>query len=168
MIHSEIIGISLGASERASTIKPLVAALSFHQFFEGTGLGGCISQVYTDAIHPTSSNPLHIICLLIIIKHMSLLRLIWYYQIPSQDFTPHIIVNCKLAFINYLERRQSSITRPSQSWCDSSLLLQWALEYQKSTIKVVQRLSLCKAFSIQHRLGSWLTCGSSCGWLYES
>ncbi|GAY49047.1 hypothetical protein CUMW_116300 [Citrus unshiu] len=34
----------VGASERASTIKPLVAALSFHQFFEGTGLGGCISQ----------------------------------------------------------------------------------------------------------------------------
>ncbi|ESR61862.1 hypothetical protein CICLE_v10018061mg, partial [Citrus x clementina] len=44
VIHSVIIGISLGASERASTIKPLVAALSFHQFFEGTGLGGCISQ----------------------------------------------------------------------------------------------------------------------------
>lgn len=55
MIHSVITGISLGASERASTIKPLVAALSFHQFFEGTGLGGCISQVYTDAVYPTSS-----------------------------------------------------------------------------------------------------------------
>ncbi|CAI0401460.1 unnamed protein product [Linum tenue] len=26
------------------TIKPLVAALTFHQFFEGLGLGGCISQ----------------------------------------------------------------------------------------------------------------------------
>ncbi|BBH01332.1 zinc transporter 1 precursor [Prunus dulcis] len=26
------------------TIKPLVAALTFHQFFEGMGLGGCISQ----------------------------------------------------------------------------------------------------------------------------
>ncbi|CAN1170740.1 hypothetical protein LINPERHAP2_LOCUS29163 [Linum perenne] len=24
------------------TIKPLVAALTFHQFFEGLGLGGCI------------------------------------------------------------------------------------------------------------------------------
>lgn len=44
VIHSVIIGISLGASERPSTIKPLVAGLSFHQFFEGTGLGGCISQ----------------------------------------------------------------------------------------------------------------------------
>ncbi|KAK3189027.1 hypothetical protein Dsin_028588 [Dipteronia sinensis] len=44
VVHSVIIGISLGASQRPNTIKPLVAALSFHQFFEGMGLGGCISQ----------------------------------------------------------------------------------------------------------------------------
>jgi len=43
--HSIIIGISLGASESPCTIRPLVAALSFHQFFEGMGLGGCIVQV---------------------------------------------------------------------------------------------------------------------------
>lgn len=42
--HSIIIGISLGASESPCTIRPLVAALSFHQFFEGMGLGGCIVQ----------------------------------------------------------------------------------------------------------------------------
>ncbi|MBA0854423.1 hypothetical protein Goshw_030224, partial [Gossypium schwendimanii] len=36
--------ISLGASESPKTIKPLVAALTFHQFFEGMGLGGCILQ----------------------------------------------------------------------------------------------------------------------------
>ncbi|XP_062180990.1 zinc transporter 9-like [Phragmites australis] len=42
--HSVIIGMSLGASESPSTIKPLVAALTFHQFFEGIGLGGCIVQ----------------------------------------------------------------------------------------------------------------------------
>ena len=45
MVHSVIIGISLGASEEPSTIKPLVVALSFHQMFEGMGLGGCIVQV---------------------------------------------------------------------------------------------------------------------------
>lgn len=45
MVHSVIIGVSLGASESVDTIKPLLAALSFHQFFEGMGLGGCISQV---------------------------------------------------------------------------------------------------------------------------
>ena len=45
MVHSVIIGISLGASEDPSTIKPLVVALSFHQMFEGMGLGGCIVQV---------------------------------------------------------------------------------------------------------------------------
>ncbi|KAJ0975920.1 hypothetical protein J5N97_017885 [Dioscorea zingiberensis] len=44
VVHSVIIGISLGASQRSSTIRPLVGALSFHQFFEGIGLGGCIVQ----------------------------------------------------------------------------------------------------------------------------
>lgn len=44
VVHSVIIGISLGASNSPTTIKPLVAALTFHQFFEGMGLGGCISQ----------------------------------------------------------------------------------------------------------------------------
>ncbi|KAI6673404.1 hypothetical protein NL676_001310 [Syzygium grande] len=44
VVHSVIIGISLGASESPSTIRPLVAALTFHQFFEGMGLGGCITQ----------------------------------------------------------------------------------------------------------------------------
>ncbi|XP_062196169.1 zinc transporter 4-like [Phragmites australis] len=44
LVHSVIIGVSLGASLRPSTIRPLVGALSFHQFFEGVGLGGCIVQ----------------------------------------------------------------------------------------------------------------------------
>jgi zinc transporter 1/2/3 len=47
LVHSVIIGVSLGASVRPNTIRPLVGALSFHQFFEGIGLGGCIVQVYT-------------------------------------------------------------------------------------------------------------------------
>ena len=46
VVHSVIIGIALGASQSPSTIKPLIAALTFHQFFEGIGLGGCISQVH--------------------------------------------------------------------------------------------------------------------------
>lgn len=44
IVHSVIIGIALGASETPKNIKPLVAALTFHQFFEGLGLGGCIAQ----------------------------------------------------------------------------------------------------------------------------
>ncbi|KAK8522412.1 hypothetical protein V6N13_115381 [Hibiscus sabdariffa] len=44
VVHSVIIGMALGASQSAKTIKPLVAALTFHQFFEGMGLGSCISQ----------------------------------------------------------------------------------------------------------------------------
>ncbi|KAH0450021.1 hypothetical protein IEQ34_020713 [Dendrobium chrysotoxum] len=43
--HSVIIGLSLGVSQSPCTIRPLIAALSFHQFFEGFALGGCISQV---------------------------------------------------------------------------------------------------------------------------
>ncbi|CAM8961290.1 unnamed protein product [Rhodiola kirilowii] len=42
--HSIIIGLSLGVSNSPCTIRPLIAALSFHQFFEGFALGGCISQ----------------------------------------------------------------------------------------------------------------------------
>ncbi|KAL3753182.1 hypothetical protein ACJRO7_000565 [Eucalyptus globulus] len=44
VVHSVIIGISLGTSGSAKTVKPLMAALTFHQFFEGMGLGGCITQ----------------------------------------------------------------------------------------------------------------------------
>ncbi|KAJ4980810.1 hypothetical protein NE237_031647 [Protea cynaroides] len=44
VVHSIIIGISLGASQDPTIIKPLVAALTFHQFFEGMGLGGCVTQ----------------------------------------------------------------------------------------------------------------------------
>ncbi|XP_076917660.1 zinc transporter 1-like [Bidens hawaiensis] len=43
-IHSIIIGISLGASFNPKTIKPLIVALSFHQLFEGMGLGSCITE----------------------------------------------------------------------------------------------------------------------------
>ncbi|RLM75693.1 zinc transporter 9-like [Panicum miliaceum] len=44
IVHSVIIGMSLGASKSPNTIRPLLAALTFHQFFEGIGLGGCIVQ----------------------------------------------------------------------------------------------------------------------------
>lgn len=45
IFHSVIIGVTLGMSQNKCTIRPLVAALSFHQIFEGMGLGGCIAQV---------------------------------------------------------------------------------------------------------------------------
>jgi hypothetical protein len=54
LVHSVIIGVSLGASVRSSTIRPLVGALSFHQFFEGIGLGGSIVQVYACTITYTN------------------------------------------------------------------------------------------------------------------
>ncbi|KAI3719209.1 hypothetical protein L6452_20104 [Arctium lappa] len=53
IIHSVIIGLSLGASKSPKTIKPLIAALSFHQFFEGLGLGGCIFQAGIKSVAST-------------------------------------------------------------------------------------------------------------------
>ncbi|PHU09395.1 Fe(2+) transport protein 3, chloroplastic, partial [Capsicum chinense] len=51
--HSIIIGISLGVSESPYTIRPLLVALSFHQFFEGFALGGCISQAQFNSLRST-------------------------------------------------------------------------------------------------------------------
>ncbi|XP_057835356.2 zinc transporter 4, chloroplastic isoform X1 [Cryptomeria japonica] len=42
--HSVIIGLSLGVSQSPCTVRPLMGALCFHQFFEGFALGGCVSQ----------------------------------------------------------------------------------------------------------------------------
>ncbi|KAL6333002.1 hypothetical protein AAG906_020021 [Vitis piasezkii] len=42
--HSVVIGLSMGASNNTFIINPLVAALCFHQMFEGMGLGGCTFQ----------------------------------------------------------------------------------------------------------------------------
>ncbi|KAL3821589.1 hypothetical protein ACJIZ3_007494 [Penstemon smallii] len=49
IVHSVIIGIAVGASQSPTTIKPLIVALTFHQFFEGIGLGGCITQAKFNA-----------------------------------------------------------------------------------------------------------------------
>lgn len=51
IVHSVIIGISMGTSENPKIIKSLIAAMAFHQMFEGMGLGSCISQVYFDYIY---------------------------------------------------------------------------------------------------------------------
>ncbi|EFJ10861.1 hypothetical protein SELMODRAFT_127216 [Selaginella moellendorffii] len=40
--HSVVIGIGMGVLKSPCTIRPLIAALCFHQFFEGMALGGCI------------------------------------------------------------------------------------------------------------------------------
>ncbi|KAJ4979678.1 hypothetical protein NE237_010458 [Protea cynaroides] len=44
IFHSVIIGVTMGMSQNQCTIRPLIAALAFHQIFEGMGLGGCIAQ----------------------------------------------------------------------------------------------------------------------------
>ncbi|XP_014506179.1 fe(2+) transport protein 1-like [Vigna radiata var. radiata] len=44
VVHSVVIGLSMGASMNPCTIRPLIAAICFHQMFEGMGLGGCILQ----------------------------------------------------------------------------------------------------------------------------
>ncbi|KAM3295010.1 hypothetical protein ACQJBY_037707 [Aegilops geniculata] len=44
VVHSVVIGLGMGASQSVCTLRPLVAAMCFHQMFEGMGLGGCILQ----------------------------------------------------------------------------------------------------------------------------
>lgn len=44
VVHSVVIGLAMGSSYNPCSIRPLIAALCFHQFFEGMGLGGCILQ----------------------------------------------------------------------------------------------------------------------------
>ncbi|KAG4127699.1 hypothetical protein ERO13_D10G230900v2 [Gossypium hirsutum] len=44
VVHSVVIGLAMGASGNQCTIRSLIAALCFHQMFEGMGLGGCILQ----------------------------------------------------------------------------------------------------------------------------
>ncbi|RZB68315.1 Zinc transporter 4, chloroplastic isoform B [Glycine soja] len=51
--HSMIIGLSLGVSQSPCTMKALIVALSFHQFFEGFVLGGCISQTQFKTLSAT-------------------------------------------------------------------------------------------------------------------
>ncbi|XP_047171259.1 zinc transporter 4, chloroplastic-like isoform X1 [Vigna umbellata] len=51
--HSMIIGLSLGVSQSPCTMKPLIVALSFHQFFEGFALGGCIAQAQFKTLSAT-------------------------------------------------------------------------------------------------------------------
>ena len=44
IVHSVVIGVAFGASHyRTSTAVGYVVALSFHQLFEGMGLGTCIA-----------------------------------------------------------------------------------------------------------------------------
>lgn len=45
VVHSVVIGVAMGASNNPCTIRPLIAALCFHQLFEGMGVGGCLLQV---------------------------------------------------------------------------------------------------------------------------
>ncbi|TYG51819.1 hypothetical protein ES288_D10G291300v1 [Gossypium darwinii] len=48
VVHSVVIGLAMGASGNQCTIRSLIAALCFHQMFEGMGLGGCILQAEYD------------------------------------------------------------------------------------------------------------------------
>lgn len=45
IVHSVVIGLGMGASNNTCAIRGLIAAMCFHQMFEGMGLGGCILQV---------------------------------------------------------------------------------------------------------------------------
>eukprot|EP00249_Psilotum_nudum_P008861 c21559_g1_i1 orf=167-1195(+) len=54
VIHSLIIGTAAGSSNKPCIIRPLIAALTFHQLFEGVALGGCIIQAQFNKRSTTS------------------------------------------------------------------------------------------------------------------
>ncbi len=55
-LHSVLIGIALGVSNSPCTIRPLLVALTFHQFFEGVALGSCLLQAsFTTELRRTSA-----------------------------------------------------------------------------------------------------------------
>jgi zinc transporter ZupT len=43
VMHSILIGLTLGTTTSAHALHPLLIAICFHQFFEGVGLGGAIA-----------------------------------------------------------------------------------------------------------------------------
>jgi len=43
-LHSVLIGISLGVGRTVCEVRPLLAAITFHQTFEGLALGGCLIE----------------------------------------------------------------------------------------------------------------------------
>jgi len=43
-MHSVLIGISLGVGRTACEVRPLLAAITFHQTFEGLALGACLIE----------------------------------------------------------------------------------------------------------------------------
>jgi len=63
IVHSVVIGLGMGASNNTCTIRGLIAAMCFHQMFEGMGLGGCILQVIR-AHHIPISFKFHIFMLI--------------------------------------------------------------------------------------------------------
>lgn len=60
--HSVLIGIALGVSNSPCTIRPLLAALTFHQFFEGVALGSCLLQVSFTSLLRITPVSLHDLC----------------------------------------------------------------------------------------------------------
>ncbi|XP_023635242.1 fe(2+) transport protein 2 isoform X1 [Capsella rubella] len=74
LFHSVVIGLSLGATNDACTIKGLIIALCFHHLFEGIGLGGCILQVlirYKFIIHSF---------------YLSYIYITWKFYVKQADF----------------------------------------------------------------------------------
>ena len=45
MWEQVLIGVSLGVASDMGVVRSLLAALTFHQFFEGVALGACFLEV---------------------------------------------------------------------------------------------------------------------------
>ena len=95
VFHSVIIGVTMGMSQDVCAIRPLVVALSFHQVFEGMGLGGCIAQVRAKNIYFS-----RIVCLIeeLMTNLLILLLLLFFFLLGVAGFVSNYFES--LGFLN--------------------------------------------------------------------
>ncbi|KAH9800013.1 putative beta-1,3-galactosyltransferase 12 [Citrus sinensis] len=101
--HSIIIGISLGVSHSPCTIRPLIAALSFHQFFEGFALGGIsIGTAVASVYNPNSPGALIVEGILDSISAGILVYMALVDLIAADFLSKRMSCNFRLQVVSYL------------------------------------------------------------------
>ncbi|KAL9440354.1 hypothetical protein AB3S75_019087 [Citrus x aurantiifolia] len=104
VLHSIIIGISLGVSHSPCTIRPLIAALSFHQFFEGfaLGVGISIGTAVASVYNPNSPGALIVEGILDSISAGILVYMALVDLIAADFLSKRMSCNFRLQVVSYL------------------------------------------------------------------
>ncbi|XP_010458812.1 PREDICTED: zinc transporter 7-like [Camelina sativa] len=102
IVHFVVIGLAMGASDNKCTIRSLIAALCFHQLFEGMGLGGCILQAqygkktsWTMVVFFSVTTPLGIVLGM-------LLQTVYSPTSPTALIVVGVLNACSAGLLNYM------------------------------------------------------------------